>query len=210
MSLATNISSLVTRIGTEFKAIRTLISGTGTGDVSGLTTTATHLVGAINEVKTTADAAAGGGVSINDAAVNTTQAWSSQKITDEIAAFTPASASETVAGIVELATTAEATTGTDTVRAVTPAGVAAAVAALVDSAPGTLDTLNELAAALGDDPNFATTITDALALRVRVDAAQAFTAPQQAQGRANIDAASATDVGPTNTDYVAAFNAALV
>ena len=32
------------------------------------------------------------------------------------------------------------------------------VAALVDSAPGTLDTLNELAAALGNDPNFATTI----------------------------------------------------
>lgn len=41
-----------------------------------------------------------------------------------------------------------------------PAGTAAAaVAALVDSAPGTLDTLNELAAALGDDPNFATTLT---------------------------------------------------
>lgn len=36
-------------------------------------------------------------------------------------------------------------------------------ALLVDSAPGTLDTLNELAAALGDDPDFATTITNALA-----------------------------------------------
>ena len=37
-----------------------------------------------------------------------------------------------------------------------------AVSALVDSAPGTLNTLNELAAALGDDPNFATTITTAI------------------------------------------------
>ena len=37
------------------------------------------------------------------------------------------------------------------------------VAALVASAPGTLDTLNELAEALGDDPNFATTMTNALA-----------------------------------------------
>ena len=37
-----------------------------------------------------------------------------------------------------------------------------AAAALVDSAPATLDTLNELAAALGDDPNYATTITTAL------------------------------------------------
>lgn len=36
------------------------------------------------------------------------------------------------------------------------------VAELVDSAPGTLDTLNELAAALGDDPNFATTMTTEL------------------------------------------------
>ena len=37
------------------------------------------------------------------------------------------------------------------------------IAKLVDSAPETLDTLNELAKALGDDPNFATTITNALA-----------------------------------------------
>jgi hypothetical protein len=41
-----------------------------------------------------------------------------------------------------------------------------AVAALVDSSPTTLDTLNELAAALGDDPNYATTITSALGNKV--------------------------------------------
>jgi hypothetical protein len=39
---------------------------------------------------------------------------------------------------------------------------AAAVSYLVDSAPSTLDTLNELAAALGDDANFASTVTTAL------------------------------------------------
>jgi hypothetical protein len=39
------------------------------------------------------------------------------------------------------------------------------VAAITDSAPGTLDTLNELAAALGDDPNFATTITNSIATK---------------------------------------------
>ena len=43
---------------------------------------------------------------------------------------TPADASTTVKGIVELATTAETTTGTDTVRAVTPAGVKAAIDAI--------------------------------------------------------------------------------
>ena len=41
----------------------------------------------------------------------------------------------------------------------------AAVSAVIDAAPGTLDTLNELAAALGDDANFATTVTDSLATK---------------------------------------------
>jgi hypothetical protein len=49
----------------------------------------------------------------------------------------------------------------------TPAQITTAINNLIDSAPGTLDTLNELAAALGDDANFATTITTALAARVQ-------------------------------------------
>lgn len=76
----------------------------------------------------------------------------------------------------------------------TTAAIDAAVAALVDSSPGALDTLNELAAALGDDPSFAATITAALGARVRVDAAQTFTGGEQAQARTNIGAAAATDV----------------
>ena len=48
------------------------------------------------------------------------------------------------------------------------------VAGLVDSAPAALDTLNELAAALGDDANFATTVTNSLALKAPL-AAPAFT-----------------------------------
>lgn len=43
--------------------------------------------------------------------------------------------------------------------------IAGAIANLVDSAPGALDTLKELAAALGNDPNFAATITNQLALK---------------------------------------------
>lgn len=54
----------------------------------------------------------------------------------------------------------------------------AAVSAVVDAAPGTLDTLNELAAALGDDPNFATTIADSLAaLDGRLDTVEANGGP---------------------------------
>ncbi len=51
----------------------------------------------------------------------------------------------------------------------TPSDITTAIANLVDSAPTTLDTLNELAAALGDDANFATTVTDALALKQPLD-----------------------------------------
>jgi hypothetical protein len=47
--------------------------------------------------------------------------------------------------------------------------VAEVTSAIVDSAPGTLDTLNELAAALGDDENFATTVTDSLAEKAPIE-----------------------------------------
>ena len=46
-----------------------------------------------------------------------------------------------------------------------------AVANLVDSAPEALDTLNELAAALGDDANFSTTITNSLASKANLSGA---------------------------------------
>lgn len=49
---------------------------------------------------------------------------------------------------------------------VTQAELEAAVAALVDSSPDMLNTLNELAAALGDDPNFAASMTAALAGKI--------------------------------------------
>ena len=56
-----------------------------------------------------------------------------------------------------------ATAGTNTTQIATTAFVSTAVANVIDSAPGALDTLNELAAALGDDANFATTITNSIA-----------------------------------------------
>lgn len=55
--------------------------------------------------------------------------------------------------------------GTNTLQLATTAFVQAAAAALVNSSPAALDTLNELATALGNDPNFATTITNLLALK---------------------------------------------
>ncbi|EIE3192248.1 tail fiber protein [Escherichia coli] len=60
-------------------------------------------------------------------------------------------------------TTPTAPKGTNNTQIASTAYVMAAIAALVDSSPDALNTLNELAAALGNDPNFATTMTNALA-----------------------------------------------
>ena len=56
-----------------------------------------------------------------------------------------------------------ATAGTSSTQLATTAFVAAAVAAVVNGSPGALDTLNELAAALGNDANFSATVTNSLA-----------------------------------------------
>jgi len=56
-----------------------------------------------------------------------------------------------------------ATAGTSTTQVATTAFVGTAVTNLVSGAPGALDTLNELATALGNDANYSTTITTALA-----------------------------------------------
>jgi len=52
--------------------------------------------------------------------------------------------------------------------------VDAEVAGIVDSAPGTLNTLNELAAALGDDANFSTTVTNNIATKQPILSEGAF------------------------------------
>ncbi len=67
-------------------------------------------------------------------------------------------------------TTPTARQGTNNTQIASTAFVMAAIAALVDSSPDALNTLNELAAALGNDPNFATTMTSALAGKQPKDA----------------------------------------
>ncbi|EES5093640.1 phage tail protein, partial [Escherichia coli] len=67
-------------------------------------------------------------------------------------------------------TTPTAQQGTNNTQIASTAFVMAAIAALVDSSPDALNTLNELAAALGNDPNFATTMTNALAGKQPKDA----------------------------------------
>ena len=146
MSLLINIQNFITRAGTEFKSVRTLISGTGTGDTSGLATTDKTLVGAINEVRA------------------------------------------------QVPTNADLDTRIQT---------------LIGTAPDALDTLQELAQAIGDDANFAGTITGELGKRLRFDGAQSLTAAQKTQGQDNLGVHSKEAIGDPNTDLVAAFEAAL-
>ncbi len=75
------------------------------------------------------------------------------------------------------------------------AAIQQAVSDLVNGSGAALDTLKELADALGNDPQFATTVSNALALRIRVDAAQSFNLAQKAQGRSNLDALGTVDKG---------------
>ncbi len=90
MSLQTRLSDFITAVGTDYKQLRTWITGSNTGTLTGLTTTAkTDLISAINEVK------AGNSGS-------------------------PAAASETVAGIAQIATQAETNAGTIDTDAVSP------------------------------------------------------------------------------------------
>ena len=152
MSLTTNLSNLVTRMATEFRALRVLISGTSTGDLSGLETNATNIVAAVNEVRTEVQGIAGSTV-INDAVVGTDTTYSSMKI---------------------------------------DADIMAAVATTVDAAPDSLNTLNELAAALGDDENFAASVTAQIATKANI-----------------ADVPTNLDIGDVNTNFVTAFETSL-
>lgn len=93
MTLATRLGDLITAIGTDIKLLRTYITGTSTGTLSGLSTTdKSSLIGAINEVRTTANGAG-------------------------------AAATTTARGTVELATNGEALALSDTSVVITPSNL---------------------------------------------------------------------------------------
>lgn len=158
MSLELRLIALAEAIGTDIRTINL-----ARGSLSALDTTAkNNLVAAINEVLGVAQAAAGGGVSINDGVGDgaTTVTWSANKIFDELAALRTSVIND-----------------------------------LTNGASSALDTLGELAAALGNDANFSTTIATQISNRVRHDAAQTLDSTQQTQARANINAAAASGTG---------------
>ena len=81
------------------------------------------------------------------------------------------------------------------------------VASLVDSAPGALNTLNELAAAINDDATFSSTVTTALGNRLRVDtASQGLSGTQQSNARTNLNVDVAGTDNSTNVTLATVSN----
>jgi len=74
------------------------------------------------------------------------------------------------------------------------------ITGLVDSAPGALDTLNELAAALGDDANFATTVTNSIATKVGLTGDETIAGTKTFTSTVNLLAASPTLIFKDSTD----------
>ncbi len=134
-----------------------------------------------------------------------------------LGSLTTTAKSSLVAAINEIAQAAASATGIDdgvTSGAATwssskiSSEISGAVSDLVGGAGAALDTLNELAAALGNDPSFATTIATQIANRVRFDDVQVLTAPQKAQACDNIGAVSLAELGDPQHDFVTDYNTA--
>ena len=103
-----------------------------------------------------------------------------------------------------------ASSGTNTTQLATTAFVSAAVSDLIDSAPGAINTLNELAAALGDDANFSTTITNSISAvqsDVNQNEVDGDAADAALSGRLDTIEANAAITDPTTATALAAVQA---
>ena len=83
-------------------------------------------------------------------------------------------------------------------------------AEILGGADAAYDTLVEIQQLLQNGTSGLDALLAAVNNRVRFDAAQTLSAPEQAQARSNIGAVAASDVGDTDTDFVAVFEGALV
>lgn len=80
---------------------------------------------------------------------------------------------------------------------------------ILGGANSAYDTLLELQQALLADQSGIAALTSSIDKRVRFDAAQTLTVPEQTQALSNIGGIARTEIGATDTDYVLIFNGAL-
>jgi len=110
-------------------------------------------------------------ITVHDARLTTVETTASTNTTDISAEITRATAAEVTNATAITAEEAARISADAVVTAAQTVYTDTAIANLVDTAPGTLNTLNELADALGDDANFSTTITNSIATNTAVIAA---------------------------------------
>jgi hypothetical protein len=219
VNLDQRVTLLAQAVGTDVKTLRTSI-----GVLANLTSTSkSDIVSALNETL--------GKVATQSSAIGTLSSLATSAKSNLVAALNEVHASIAAidsTGLLDDLADSTVTNKTFSAQKILSL-IASTVSGLVDSAPATLNTLNELAAALGNDANFATSVAAAIGNRVRVDAAQSFTAGQQTQGRENIGAASTiavsaaqstanlaaadlatltTAIGDTDHDYLVDYTAA--
>lgn len=113
MTLQTRLGDFILAVGTDYKSLRTFLTGSSSGVMS-LATTAQDVKGAVAELKAAITAAAGG---------------------------MPTNATESAVGVGEIATTAETTTGADDFRWVTPLKLAQKLTAWAQPLSTNLTTL---------------------------------------------------------------------
>lgn len=219
MSLATNVTNLATRVATEIKSVRTLVNGNA-ADLSALTTTAkSNLVVALNELKsslTSLSTELNNYKTSNDAdilAIEGDITTINSTLTSIQYAIDNLDVSGQVLALIDDTGTSSTKVWSSTK---TNSAISAAVAAVVDAAPSSLDTLNELAAALGDDSNFASTITALIAGKANTVHTHAISDVTGLQSALDAKASNtalntlSTNVGDTTTNYVTTFEAGLV
>lgn len=184
MTLEQRIVLLAQAIGADVKATRNTV-----GVLANLTTTSkADIVSALNEVLAKSN--------VNSNAIGALPTLATTAKSNLVAALNEVYASVSSIDLTSLINDAAASGVTDKTYSADRilSLVAGSIAQLVDSSPATMDTLRELATALGNDPSFATTISTALGNRVRVDAVQTFTSLEQGQARSNISAGSIASV----------------
>ena len=163
--LGTTLNLLAPKEGPTFTGTVVLPSTTSIGNLT--STEIGYLEGITSSVQTQITAA---GTALNDHSTNTTNVHGIAD-TAQLALLSDVSAvTAATLGLGNVDNTSDAnkpvSTATETAIATAKSEAIAEVTAVIDSAPEALNTLNELAAALGDDENFAATVTTNLALKV--------------------------------------------
>jgi len=196
-SVKTNLVAAINSLKTEVNAKAPIASPTFTGTVGGITKS---MVG-LGTVDNTSDAAKPVSTATQaalDLKLNTSQTTAfTRTLLDDV----DAAAARATLGLAAAAIINDALTNTTNAWSGSKiqTEIQAAISGLVDGADGALDTLNEIATALQNNPNVISTILTAQGKRVAVDQSQTFTPTEQLQGCENLG------VGNPTIDMVLAY-----